>query len=216
MCNIVSNHLAINNLALAATNNKNESALDEARKALYKAIIYMESVVTAKIDAPFNEYEKNLAELESVNEERRYSLVRKMGLSIELLKAGYGDNTKWRSSFVDLEGRFATTVKNLLNLKTAMENMQPGADDYAFTSAHFKLIIKLLKQSADSFSERFQISTKREDDVLMTVRFLTALKYICTLFNTQENVALIEKKIEYWGGVLKTLKKAQSATAATN
>ena len=54
--------------------------------------------------------------------------MRKMGFTIDSLEDGYGDNSKWKWSFVDLEGRFAATAKNLLNLRTFIAGMDPRSE----------------------------------------------------------------------------------------
>src|SRR5574344_1602414 len=55
--------LIINNLSVEILGTKNTDALNEGRKALYKAIIYLEEIVTNQIDVPFSEYEAKVAEI---------------------------------------------------------------------------------------------------------------------------------------------------------
>jgi len=117
MLNLTSNYIAINGISWSVLKTKNEEALNDARKSLYKAVIYLEEVVTNLIDAPYSEYEEKLSEIESMDPNQRYNLIRKMGLAIDLLEQAYGDNSKWRWTFVDLEGRFAAAAKNIIDLK---------------------------------------------------------------------------------------------------
>ena len=56
-------YLTMSNLALEILSTKNTDSLNESRKALYKAIIYLEEVVTSVIDAPYSEYEDALAQI---------------------------------------------------------------------------------------------------------------------------------------------------------
>ena len=53
MINAASLYIAQNSLSLKITEVKNNDALNEARKILYKAIIYLEEVVTNGIDVSF-------------------------------------------------------------------------------------------------------------------------------------------------------------------
>jgi hypothetical protein len=201
MCNLASNYLAINGISLAVLEARNEDALNEGRKALYKAVIYLENVVTARTDAPFSEYETNLAELAGVSEERRWMLIRKLGLSIDLLKNAYGTHSKWKWSFVDIEGRFATIVKNLFDLKNAVQNTSPQTAGYETATRHYRLIVKLLEQAADRYIERFTLSTKRAEDVRLAVNYLGALKYVYSVFADSENVEKAQKKHDGWNAV---------------
>ena len=59
MLNLASNYMAINGISQAVLKVKNEEALNDARKSLYKAVIYLEETVSNYIDVPFSDYEKN-------------------------------------------------------------------------------------------------------------------------------------------------------------
>ena len=117
MMYITTLYLAINNLSVELIATKNTDALNEGRKALYKSVIYLEEIVTNFIDVPYSDYEKNVAEIENTPLEKRYFIVRKLGLAIRLIKDAYGENTKWKWAFIELQGRFATVAKNMLNMK---------------------------------------------------------------------------------------------------
>ena len=108
----------MSSLSLSFLGVKNEAYLNEARKCIYKAIIYLEEIVSGLVDAPFSDYEAGLETISAFSDESRYNLVRKMGFTIDSLEEGFGENSKWKWSFVELEGRFAAVAKNLLNLKT--------------------------------------------------------------------------------------------------
>ena len=62
------------------------------------------------------------------SDEKRISLLRKLGYSIQAVAEGFGENTKWKWAFVELRGRFATVAKNFLNLKTFVAGMDPRVD----------------------------------------------------------------------------------------
>jgi hypothetical protein len=83
---ITSYFLIINELSQVLLGVKNENALNDARKSCYKAIIYLEDVCTAYIDVPYSEYEEKLANISSIKEKDRFSLIRKLGLPLALLR----------------------------------------------------------------------------------------------------------------------------------
>jgi len=58
--NIVSYYNLMNALSLSLLGIKNESFLNDARKACYKSIIYMEESVSPYIDAPFSDYQQGV------------------------------------------------------------------------------------------------------------------------------------------------------------
>jgi hypothetical protein len=196
MCDLASNYMALNRVSIAVLENRNEEALEEARKSIYKALIYAENIVTAKIDAPYSEYQKNLAELSGADEKRRYTLVRKIGLAVTLLETAYGSNSKWKWSFVDIEGRTAVVAKNLMELDKAVKNVQPGGTDQEVWTAHYRMITQLLEMGSGRFLQRYQLATHKGEDLRMACSMLGALKYIYETFGDRNSAQQVWKKLE--------------------
>jgi hypothetical protein len=204
MLNLASNYIVMDGVVRSVLKLGNEEALNESRKTLYKSIIYLEEVVSNYIDAPYSDYEGKLAEIESVSPAQRYLLVRKMGLAINLLESAYGDNTKWRWTFVDMEGRYAAVAKNIINLKDVMVNSDFNSEHYEPTVRHLRLAKKLLSQAADRFREKYELSTNRIDDFKMGISFLSALRRVDILTNDQAEAVATKKKLDIWNVKLAT------------
>ena len=60
MLKIASLYMSIKTYSLKILDTKNNDALNDARKIIYKAIIYMEEVVTNAVDCPFRDLEPTL------------------------------------------------------------------------------------------------------------------------------------------------------------
>jgi hypothetical protein len=198
MLDLASNYIVLNGISLSMLNLKNEDALNEGRKSIYKSIIYLEGLVTNYVDAAFSEYEAKLRELESVDAARRYALIRKMGLTIQLLENAYGDNSKWKWTFVELEGRFAAVAKNIFDLKAAIINTDPRSPHYAPTVYHLRMIKKLLMQAADRYRNKYELSTNRVDDFKQGINFLYALRRIHILLGERDEAETVAKKLDIW------------------
>jgi hypothetical protein len=212
MLNLASNYIAINGISQAVLRVKNEEALNEGRKTLYKAVIYLEDVVSNYIDAPFSDYEEKLAMIESFDPDQRYQLIRKMGLAIDLLEDSYGDNSKWRWTFVELEGRFATVSKNILNLRDVIVNSGPESPYYDSTVYHIRLIKKLLVQSADRYRQKYELSTGQTLDFKNGINFLGALRRLHIVLSESHDAEEIKKKLNIWTTKLETdIKKQEEA-----
>jgi len=209
MLNLASNYMAINGVSTAVLRVKNEEALNDARKSLYKAVIYLEEVVSNYIDAPFSDYEDKLAAIESYDQNQRYNLIRKIGLAIDLLEQAYGDNSKWRWTFVDLEGRFSATAKNILDLRNAMTNSNPESPYYESTVYHLRLVKKLLGQSADRYREKYELSTGQILDFKTGISFLAALRRIHIVLAEKDEAEELKKKLSIWSAKLETDHKKQ-------
>jgi hypothetical protein len=186
-------------LSVSILGVKNEDALNDARKTLYKAIIYLEETVSNYIDAAYSDYESKTDEIKNVPEAKRYYLVRKLGLAIRMVMDAYGDNTKWRWAFVELEARFATVAKNIIDLKSASKDgLDPHSPDYDDTVFHLRLVKRLLAQAADRYREKYELSTGRIDDFRLAINYLLALRRIHLVLNERAEAEDAKKKAEVW------------------
>jgi hypothetical protein len=214
MLSLAANYMIISGISQSMLKLRSEESLNDGRKALYKAVIYFEEVVSPYVDAPFSDYEERLAEIDTIDARKRYYIIRKTGLALQLLENAYGDNTKWRWSFVDLEGRYAAVAKNIMNLKTAVVNTDPYSPDYEPTMYHLRLIKKLLMQAADRYREKYELSTNRIDDFKMGINFLNALRRIHALLGERTEAETLKKKADIWSSKLETdHKKHEEAPA---
>lgn len=199
MIYVASLYMTINNLSVSLLDTKNTDSLNEARKTLYKAIIYLEEIVTNFVDAPYNDYAEKVAEIANVPFEKRFFLARKLGLAIRLLIDSYGDNTKWRWSFVELQGRYATVAKNMIDMKQASKNyFDPRSPDFDNTIFYLRLVKKLLNESATNYRDRYELSTKRIDDIRLAINYLLALRRINIMLNEKDEAEELKKKIIVW------------------
>jgi hypothetical protein len=198
MLNLVSNYIIMSGVSNAALGIRNEEALNDARKSLYKCVIYLEGALSNYVDAPFSDYEDKLAGIASMSAADRYLLVRKLGLAIQLLEDAYGDNSKWKWSFVELEGRFAAVAKNILDLRKAAANTDLRSPEYEPTARLIRLIKKLLSHAADRYREKYELSTKNSEDLKMAIRFLSALRRIQSLLGNRREVEETKKKMDVW------------------
>lgn len=195
---LASLYLVLNRLHVSMLSVKNENFLNDARRACYKSVIYLEEVVGNQVDAPFSDYSDRLELFVDVSDEHRYRLIQKLGFTIRSVEDDYGDNNKWRWSFVDLEGRYAAVAKNIVNLKTLISGLDPRVPGYEARVEHLRLIKELLQRSAERYRERFEIANPRIDDFRQAMSFLFALKRIHTLVGEPDQAETISRKADVW------------------
>ena len=208
--NLVASYLLMSSLSQSFLGVKNEAYLNDGRKCIYKAIFYLEEVVSPSVDAPFSDYEEGLDAIASFSDENRYNLMRKMGFAIDSLEEGYGDNSKWKWSFVEMEGRFAAVAKNLLNLKTFVAGMDPRSEGYSARMAHLALARELLQTAADRYREKYELSTLRIDDIKAAINFLSAIRRLHVVLGEGDQADVVKKKADIWRTKMENdLKKAE-------
>ena len=199
MIYVSSLYVVQNSLSMKLMDLKNNDALNEGRKILYKAIIYLEDVVTNFIDVPYNDLNENQVTIASMGIQKRSLIIRKLGLSIRIIKDAFGDNSKWKWSFVELEGRFTTVAKNLIDMKEASKDyFDPRSDNYEPTVLYIRLIEKLLNNAATGYRDRYELSTRRIDDMRDAIKYLLALRRLYVVLGNSEQAEEVKKKAVVW------------------
>lgn len=199
MIYISSLYIAQNTLSVKILDVKNNDALNEARKILYKAIIYLEDVVTNFIDVSYTELQSYHDAISNIDIEKRYLIIRKLGLAIRMVKDSFGDNSKWKWSFVELEGRFSTVAKNLIDMRQASKDyFEPRSEHYETTVLYVRLIIKLLNNGATGYRDRYELSTRRIDDMRDAIKYLLALRKLYVVLGNTEQAEEVKKKAVVW------------------
>ena len=191
--------MSINNISVEMLEVKNNDILNDARKSLYKAIIYLEDVVSNTVDCPYSDIESKILPIKEVSLTRRLDIIRKLGLALDLLVDAFGENSKWKESFVEMRGRHAVVAKNLVDMKQAVKDyFDHNSPVYEDTILYVRLIRELLSKCANDYRDRYELASKRVDDMRMAVNLLIALRRIAMVMNDSEESENIRKKALAW------------------
>jgi hypothetical protein len=213
---LVSVYCAMNDLSQNLLGFKNESYLDAGRKSLYKALISLENVVSRTIDQPLGENYDLLVSIDSFDDGERMKLVKKIGYTISLLEDKYGEKSKWKWSFVEIEGRYATVVKNLFNFRAYQEKNDPNIEGFDDRYDHLYLIKELLNQAARRYREKYELTNHSPEDMRKAINFLGALKRIHILFSESAEMQNATKMIDLWSAKLESDMKAHEKQLKKN
>ena len=192
-------YISINTYSVNLLSTKNQDALNDARKSIYKAIIYLEEIVSNVVDCPYSELEPKLVTISNTPIEKRFYLIKKLGLVIQMLSDSFGDNTKWKWSFVEIRGRYTTVAKNMVDMKAASKDyFDPSSNDYDVTVLYVRLIRKMLDKSADDYRDKYELSTRTMDDMRVAINYLIASRRIAMILGDNEESESIKKKAVAW------------------
>ena len=192
-------YMAQNSLSLKVLDVKNNDALNDERKVLYKAIIYLEEIVTDKIDIAYSDLTDNLEKIKNISISRRFMLMKKLGLAISMLKEAFGENSKWKISFVELEGRYATVAKNLLDMRDSVKDyFNPSSENYETVALYIRLIEKLLNDSASAYRNKYETSSRRIDDMRNGIKYLLALRKFYIAIGKTDVADEVKRKALVW------------------
>ena len=205
---LVTAYLAKYNVSVQYLGGKNENILNEARKTLYKAIIYLEEIVTNYIDASYSEYEDKVSEIATITQKQRYYLIRKIGFVIWMVIDAYGTNTKWKWSFAEIMGRYATVAKNIVDLKFASAvTLNPRDENYDDVIFHLRLVKSLLESSAEEYRKKYEIATNNIEDVRTATKYLSALRRIHLILGENKEAEDVKTKLKIWNKLAEKDKK---------
>lgn len=196
--NEVSYYVLMNSLSVAMLGVKNESFLNEARKACYKAIITLEDIFSDYVDAAYSEYEDRVLQVKAFGEKDRFKMIRKIGFAIQAIRDGYGENSKWKWSFVELQGRHAVLSKNCVDMKKLIAGMDPHVDGYAQRIHHMRLTQTMMQQAAEDYRRKYELSTRRMDDFKKAIDFLGGLRRLHVLLGESSEAEAAKKKADVW------------------
>jgi len=206
---LVSVYCAMADLSLNILGFKNESYLDTGRKTLYRALIAMEGLLSNVIDMPLGENYELLQSLENFNDFERLKLVKKMGYTISLLEDRYGKGSKWKWSFVEIEGRYATIVKNFFDFRTYQEKNNPEIEGFDARYDYLFMVKDLLIKASNRYREKYEMTNHSPEDMKKAIDFLRVLKRIHLLFNESGEAQNVTKRIELWSQKLEDDMKAK-------
>ena len=211
---LTSYYIVVNTLSVSLLGIKNEDYLADARKSVGRAIKYLEDVVTGYVDASFSDYEAQLEEIASIGYEERYDLLKKMGFAIREIEEGFGANSKWKWSFVELWGKYATVAKNMLDLKRAYKDLDLASEHRYIVMTYVGFVKRLFQSTADRYREKYEMFSNKFDDFKQAILFLTALRRFHTVFGERAEADELKKKIDIWSSKLESDQKKREEEQA--
>ncbi|MEM5948690.1 hypothetical protein WKV44_09055 [Spirochaetia bacterium 38H-sp] len=198
LINKVSFYLLMNALSEQLLGIKNDGFLNEARKLCSVSIMRIEDVVSSSIDPPLSELKGRWDAIMGINDIERFRLINKLGFSLASVKDAFGEVSKWKWAFVDLEARFAVVSKNILDLREIVAKLDPRIDGYRERLLYVDMVKRLLAQAADRYRERYELSTQRLDDFRKAILFLESYKRFNQILGNKEEVESTNRKIDVW------------------
>lgn len=196
--NIVSYYLLMDSLSQSLLGIKNESFLNEGRKAVYKAIILLEEIFSAYVDAPYGDYEEGVVSVKNFSEADRFKMIRKIALTINFIRTRFGESSRWKWSFVELQARLAVLAKNCVDMKKFVAGMDPHAEGYAQRLHHLRITENMMSQSAQDYRRKYELATRRIDDFKKAINLLAGLRRLNIFLSNNTQAEDLKKQIEVW------------------
>jgi hypothetical protein len=108
-------YLHVSDLSNEIMGIKDSANQEKARKSFGNAILLIEEIVGNQIDRPLVENKEYLKKLDRINIRQTLEICKKLTFVFETLVDNYGENSKYKWSFIDLQVRLANVIKNMVN-----------------------------------------------------------------------------------------------------
>ncbi len=188
--------LNMNKASLDMLKIKNERFLNDARKEFYRILQLFEEIVGKDIDRPLKENEEYLQSIEKLNPSQILNLIKELHTLLQKIMEALGETSKWKWSFVELQGRVAVITKNLINFSDLQKYRDPRKEFYYERQEMLNLCKQSLSEAAKQYRNKYEISTKSSEDILRSIELLTALRRINILFGESEEAEKLKNTIE--------------------
>lgn len=211
--NMVSLYIQITEDMESLKGVKNETYLNEGRKAFYSVMLNIEKIFTDIINLEPTEIQENVEKVSKFDPARKIILFRKMGFILDRLQNSFGENSKYKWAFTDMFARYAVIVKNSMNIKM-LSTRDPRKPFFEENEVLVNMLVELLTRAADRIREKYELASQKFEDMNKAIRILDELRRFQVLLGDQSGAEDAKKKMAIWNDKLeKDLKKQEQMEA---
>lgn len=198
LLDIIELYLKIHDTHMKIIGLKHENSLDEARKKIMEIFIRIESLTSNIIDLELSEVVKKQKTFALYKDAQRLEFIQRAFYLIDRIEKGYGENSKWIPTFVDIRARATVVAKNLLDYIALRAKNDPREEGFNERRKLREIVEQRLIQSAKEYRERYEISGHNKDDAKKALDFLRALARMYIAENKRVELDKIKKTIQTW------------------
>ncbi len=193
---IIKLYIKMNDISLDMLDQKNETYLNNARKEVYKVLQLGEEIVGNDIDRSLKENDEYLKNIDKINPDQILNIILLIQDMISMLITRMGEGSKWKWSFVDIQGRLAVVIKNFVSFSDIQKYRDPRTEFFKERQDLLKLCKSNLSLTAQQFRTRYEVSTKVPADILKSIELLSALRKINALMGESEEATKLKNTID--------------------
>lgn len=193
---IVNLYCQMSDLSLEILDTKNESYLNNGRKEIYNVFMVLEEVFGDDLDQSLTNNIEDLKKVHLFNDAQKLTLVQDLDHAIEAIVKRYGENSKWKWSFVEFDSRYAILTKNMINFKEIQRNRDPRSKFYMERLALMRQCKDALKKAAESNQSKYELSTRVPGDMIRAINMMSTLRQIHGQFGEKEEAEKLKSGID--------------------
>jgi hypothetical protein len=192
----IENFIKMNDLSMEMLNLRNTTFLENARKEFYKVLQYLEDVVGKQVDRSLRENDEYLATIKEVNPVQILNFIQRMHRILADLIRKFGQDTKWKWSFVEWQARAAVITKNITSFSDVAKYRDPRTEFFYVRRDLMQLCKDSLTEAAKQFRTKYEMAGKARDDLKSSISYLAALRKIHVLFGEDSEATKLKNIID--------------------
>jgi uncharacterized membrane protein YgaE (UPF0421/DUF939 family) len=189
-------YLKMNDLSVEMLGLRSSNLLENARKEFYKVLQSLEELVGKDIDRSLKENDTYLATINRINPRHVLALVQRIHRILNNMKNKFGQDTKWKWSFVELHARVAVITKNITSFSELARFRDPRNEFFQERREMMQMCKESLTEAAKQYRTKYEVAGRARDDLTKSIEYLSALRKIHQLFGEDQEVTKLKNIID--------------------
>jgi hypothetical protein len=196
MLKITNYYFKMNDLSVEMLGIKNNKFLDTVRSDLSKMLAIMFETVGKDLDRSLKENDDYLEKISRINPKQIFDLLKELNKAMNGLKTRYGEDSKWKWSFVELQAKLAVIIKNITPFSDIAKFRDPRVEFFYERRDLMQFCKDSLTEAAKQYRAKYEMAGKARDDIKKSIEYLSALRKIHILFKEEAEAEKLKTTID--------------------
>ncbi len=186
----------MSNVSLKMLGYRNTKFLDNAKSDFSRILQLMGETVGLDVDRSLKENDQYLEKIDRITPAQMLSLIQDIHHTFRNLRSAFGEDTKWKWLFVEMQAKSALITKNATSFSDIARLRDPRTEYFKERKELMELCKKSLADAAKQYRTKYELSGKARDDLQRTIELLSALRKIHVLFGEENEANRLKTTID--------------------
>jgi len=189
-------YLKMNDLSVEILGLRSSQHLENARKAFFNVLQCFEEIVGRDIDRSLKDNDTYLATINRLTPAHILSLMKRIHRLLNTMRNKFGQDTKWKWLFVDLQARVSIITKNIISFSDLAKYRDPRDEFFNDRQELMQICKESLTEAAKQYRTKYEMAGKARDDLKKSIEYLSALRKIHQIFGEEQEVIKLKNIID--------------------
>ena len=131
-----------------------------------------------------------------LNPSQILNFIQRIHSLLNKLKNKFGQDSKWKWSFVELQARAAVITKNIISFSDVAKLRDPRTEFFHERRDLMQLCKESLTEAAKQYRTKYEMAGKAREDLKKSMNYLAALRKIHVLFGEDTEATKLKNIID--------------------